>query len=246
MKEVMTIKNHSRKLDGPVAMYQRWRDLGFLHWQWDKTDIAKRLPPGLELDLFDGQAYLGVVPFRMEGVRPAGLPPVPGISDFPELNLRTYVRDRHGRPGVWFFSLDAGHWLAVVIARKFFYLPYFTARMQCREEQEIIRYRSQRQGSAAQDRIDYHPLQVPAAADKGSLDEFLVERYRFFSWHKKQQRLLTGQVAHEPYLISPAAAPLVDLVLWENDGFVAPGCHPELIHYSPGVDVLASRIRPVV
>jgi uncharacterized protein len=110
-------------------MYQQWRDLLFLHWEYSTATIQATLPDGLYVDTFDGKAYLGVVPFFMRNIRPRYLPTVPGISNFMELNLRTYVHDREGVPGVWFYSLDANQHLAVKIARRFFHLPYVFAHM---------------------------------------------------------------------------------------------------------------------
>ncbi len=109
-------------------MFQQWRDLLFLHWEYSAAAIQATLPEGLFVDTFGGKAYLGVVPFFMRNIRPRFLPAVPGISDFMEMNLRTYLHDRAGVPGVWFYSLDANQWLAVKIARRFFHLPYEHAR----------------------------------------------------------------------------------------------------------------------
>ncbi len=110
-------------------MYQRWQDLLFLHWSVDPSDVACTLPRGLSVDTFDDQAWIGVVPFQMTGVRPRFFPAVPGISNFPELNLRTYVVDDQGRPGVWFYSLDTPMPLPNWIARTFFHMYYRLARM---------------------------------------------------------------------------------------------------------------------
>jgi len=110
------------------VMFQQWRDLLFLHWEYPAEAIQATLPAGLFVDTFAGKAYLGVVPFFMQKIRPRFLPAVPGISDFMELNLRTYVHDRAGVPGVWFYSLDANQWLAVQVARNFFHLPYEYAK----------------------------------------------------------------------------------------------------------------------
>ncbi|MFN8706453.1 MAG: YqjF family protein, partial [Planctomyces sp.] len=110
--------------DNVTAGYQEWRRLLFLHWRVPVEDVQRLLPRGLEVDEFDGSAWLGVVPFSMERIRPWWSPAVPGISWFLETNVRTYVVDRQGVRGVWFFSLDADQWLAVKIARRFWYLPY--------------------------------------------------------------------------------------------------------------------------
>ncbi len=114
--------------ESPWVMAMSWHDLAFLHWPVSAAALAKKIPPGLTLDTFEGDAYLGVVPFHMTGVRPRLGPSIPGVSSFIELNVRTYVTTE-GKPGVWFFSLDATSRLAVRAARRFFHLPYFDARM---------------------------------------------------------------------------------------------------------------------
>ena len=196
---------------GRPVMRQRWRDLLFLHWEVPVDAIRATLPAGLEPDTFDGRAYLGIVPFRMEGVRPAFLPAVPGLSDFPELNLRTYVRDRAGVPGVWFHSLDAGGRLAVAIARTFFHLPYHAARMEVRP------------GAA---------LALPAA---GSLEHFLVERYRLYA--AGGGRLFRGAVAHPPYALRGTEVSRCVESLFAAAGFAAPDRPPDHAVCSDGVDV---------
>ena len=116
--------------DSPVVMKQEWSHLLFLHWEMDPAIIQEQLPPGLTVDTYDGKAYLGVVPFHMDNVRPSFCPTVPGLSWFLELNLRTYVHDENGVPGVWFFALDCDQWLAVKLARGLFHLPYQHASME--------------------------------------------------------------------------------------------------------------------
>lgn len=162
-------------------MYQQWRDLLFLHWEYSAAAIQATLPDGLFVDCFDGRAYLGVVPFFMQGIRPRFLPAVPGISSFMELNLRTYVHDRAGVPGVWFYSLDANQWLAVKIARRFFHLPYEYAVMESsRNGAGRIHYQSVRASEPDPARrcvFDYAAdADLPVAAP-GSLEFFLVEHY---------------------------------------------------------------------
>ncbi|EMO25941.1 hypothetical protein LEP1GSC170_5189 [Leptospira interrogans serovar Bataviae str. HAI135] len=110
-------------------MIQYWEELLFLHWEISKQFLDEILPRGLEADTFQGKAYVGLVPFRMKGVRPIFLPPLPWVSYFSELNVRTYVKTQ-GKPGVYFFSLDAGNRIVVEVARNFFYLPYLNAKMQ--------------------------------------------------------------------------------------------------------------------
>lgn len=126
--------------DRPWAIRMRWCDLLFAHWAVDAAVIRRLIPHGLELDLFDGCAYVGVAPFRMEGVTPRGVPALRGLEAFPELNLRTYVSSG-GKPGVWFFSLDAGQKLAVKVARRFFHLPLFRCQVRdrnCRRRRRVF------------------------------------------------------------------------------------------------------------
>ena len=148
MGEVLSITDH-RPWPLPAtnwSMTQRWNDLLFAHWPIPAADIAYLLPAGLEVDTFDGWAWVGVVPFWMDQIRMRGLPPVPGANRFPELNLRTYVRAQSTRvPGIYFFSLDAANPLAVAVARLRFHLPYYWARMHAEEKPDgLIHYQSQR------------------------------------------------------------------------------------------------------
>ena len=136
-----------RPATSPV-MFQTWSRLAFLHWALDPEVVRPEVPVNLHLDLHEGRAWVGVVPFAMRKIRPRGLRAVPGISNFLELNLRTYVHDDEGRPGVWFFSLDASQPLAVWVARSRFRLPYHHARMhETRDEAGWIDYRSHRRGN---------------------------------------------------------------------------------------------------
>lgn len=185
----------------PVVMRQQWRDLLFLHWDFSPEHVQRSLPAGLEVDTFDGRAWIGLVPFFMCRVRPRGLPAVPILSDFLELNVRTYVRDHHGRPGVWFYSLDCNQPLAVRLARIGFSLPYFDAAMSASRLGSTIAYTSRRHGTSATCSVTYRPSGTAAPATPGSLEEFLVERYRLFAFNGR--RLLTGCVSHAPYHIGP-------------------------------------------
>ena len=238
-------RNSRSRLDGRAVMRQRWRELAFLHWEWEPAAIARLLPPGLAPDLHHGRAFIGAIPFRMEGVRPLGVPPLPWLSAFPEFNLRTYVRDRHGRPGVWFFSLDAGNPLAVWLARTLYHLPYHRASMSCQRDRSLVRHWSHRHAAPHADRIHCRPAGNPASCPPGSLDAFLIERYRFFSYDPRGQRLFMGQVAHAPYRVCPASITRLELAVWENDGLSPPQRPPELVHFSQGVDVAAGLVRPV-
>lgn len=219
-------------------MYQTWRDLLFLHWEVDPQTIQATLPAGLTVDSYAGKAYLGVVPFFMQWIRPKFLPAVPRISFFLETNVRTYVYDRHGTPGVWFYSLDCNQPLAVWAARTFFKLPYFNAQMSAqRAGSGAIDYRTHRKQTdpARASRFRYVPSSAPKPAVVGSLDFFLAERYILFA--ETQRGLASGQVWHTPYPLSSAEVPIWDANLLHLDQFKLPQRPPDLAHFSSGVTV---------
>ncbi|MCC5839558.1 MAG: DUF2071 domain-containing protein [Opitutales bacterium] len=227
------------------VMTQSWRDLLFLHWRWDPDEIQQRLPPGLEVDVFEGRAWIGIVPFVMENIRPFRLPAVRGLSSFPELNLRTYVHDAKGRRGVWFFSLDAHSWLGVKIARNFFHLPYHHANMRvAKVDGGSVRFSSQRRSRKKEPPLVYS-WEAPDAgrtAPAGSLECFLCERYRLFAHDARRDRLYCGEVVHSPYLLSRTRVHAWDARLFTLNGFAAPQRAPDHVVASPGVDV---GIRPL-
>jgi uncharacterized protein YqjF (DUF2071 family) len=218
-----------------LVMRQRWRDLLFLHWRWDAAEVQRTLPAGLMVDTWQDSAWVGIVPFSMRGVRPRFIPAIPGVSNFLELNLRTYVRDTRGRPGVWFYSLDANQPLAVWAARVFFALPYFGAEMGWRFNRGESRFHSRRHGHPTTLEYRYRSAGKGREAVPGSLDFFLVERYRLFAF--RRGRLLTGRVYHPPYQIVPATLEAWNEDLFGLDGFTPPGRRPDHQTYSPGVDV---------
>jgi uncharacterized protein len=188
-----------------AVMRQRWAGLGFFHWRVEPGMIAARLPAGLYVDTWDGSAWLGVVPFFMRRVRPTGLLPLPWLSWFLELNVRTYVYDGAGRAGVWFFSLDCNQPLAVVLARQFFHLPYEHAEMRASCDSDgMIDYYCRRKPDADVAKCRYPAVgsAVTAPAAPGTLEWFLAERYLLFSSNKRG-RIFTGQVHHAPYRLAP-------------------------------------------
>lgn len=185
------------------VMRQRWSDLLFLHWPVETKIINSHLPKGLQADLFDGQAWIGIVPFAMERVRPVGLPPLPWVSWFLELNVRTYVHDNEGRPGVWFFSLDCNQPIAVEVARRFFHLPYRHARMSAEVRGGEIFYSSCRKGSDVVSRFRYRRAINGEPAPEHSLEWFLVERYLLFTTDGVGN-IRSGRVHHKPYRVAAA------------------------------------------
>ena len=221
------------------VMRQRWDDLFFLHWEYAPEAIQSRLPAGLTVDTFEGKAHLGVVGFRMNAVRPLGLPALPWLSYFNELNVRTYVRDAAGEPGVWFFSLDCDRAPAVIIARAFFGLPYEHAAMSggpghaqsCR-----------RRGQPETARFAWSAAGAPQAATPGSLAFHLAERYSFFSVRGGQ--LVRGQVHHAPYELRPATATAWSDLPLHWDGFDVGGHAPALAHCCQGVAIEAFSLVP--
>ncbi len=221
------------------VMFQQWRDLLFLHWEFSVPEIQRTLPDGLFVDTFAGKAYLGVVPFFMQNIRPRFFPAVPGISNFMEMNLRTYVHDRAGVPGVWFYSLDANQRLAVAIARRFFHLPYEDAKMKSsRTKSGAIRYESKRSGGDADGVVcafEYAPGAELPTAGPASLEFFLVERYRLYAG--TGSRLWRGAVFHQPYPLCRVEVTAWDDHLLSINRFT-PACRrPPHILMSRGVDV---------
>jgi uncharacterized protein YqjF (DUF2071 family) len=218
-------------------MYQSWTHLLFLHWRWDAADIQRRLPPGLTVDTFDGTAWVGVVPFFMRNIRPRFLPCVPWISNFLEVNVRTYVHDDNGRPGVWFFSLDCNQPTAVWTARTFFHLPYHHSRMSARIAKDgTVDYTNHRRGDRVASSFRYTISPDSALAEPGTLEFFLVERYWLFA--SSPRGIRRGQVHHSPYPVAQAQAPVFDTRLLELNGFEHPADKPDHVCGSAAVNVL--------
>jgi hypothetical protein len=224
---------------GRVVMRQRWEQLLVQHWRYPAEPLQRRLPRGLTIDTCEGDAWIGIVPFFMRGVRIRGLPRLPTATDFLELNLRTYVRDEDGTPGVWFFSLDANSLLTVLGARTWFRLPYVYSRASSAGvgEQAGIDYRSRRvgrpEGTASQ--FVYREAGPRRMAQPGTLEFFLVERYLLFS--QRFGRLCTGRVWHEPYQFADARVERWDDRLLGLNGFESPGRAPDHAVVSAGVEV---------
>jgi uncharacterized protein YqjF (DUF2071 family) len=223
----------------------RWRELLFIHWPVPAASLRPLIPRGLALDTFDGSAWLGVVPFRMTASRVRGLPPVPGLSEFPELNVRTYVTTE-GKPGVWFFGLDAASWLAVRGARWLFHLPYFDARMVVGRRGDQIDYRSgrtHRRAPPAQFAARYRPTGPTKPAAPGTLEYFLTERYCLYA-ADRQQRVYRGDIAHAPWPLQSAEIDLSLNRMTGQIGVTLPDV-PPLLHYAERLDVVAWMIESV-
>lgn len=221
-------------------MFMRWTSLSFLHWRVPASMLEPHVPRGLELDTFEGDAWLGIVPFRMEHVHPRGLPPVPGAANFPELNLRTYVTGG-GRSGVLFFSLEASSRLAVFGARAAFNLPYMRATMRVRTgEGERVEYRSQRthrNEPPAEFAAHYRPVGEVYHATDGTLDHWLTERYALFG-QLRSGKLYAVDIHHRRWPLQRAEAVLERNTLAGGSGLDLPDAEP-LVHYAARQDVLA-------
>lgn len=217
------------------VMHQRWEQLLFLHWRWDPADIQRTLPPGLQVDTFDGSAWLAIVPFFMRGIRPRFLPAIQRVSNFLELNVRTYVRDERGRHGVWFYSLDCNLPLAVWTARTFFHLPYQHAGMSSSHSDEGVHYSCQRRGAESCDTFRYRLAEASGHAEPGTLEFFLLERYLLFA--SSPRGLRCGQVNHVPYSMAKATVESYEVTPLIQAGFAHPQRPPDHVIGSPGVNV---------
>ncbi len=245
-REILT-----RRPPGRPVMRQYWDHLLFLHWEVPAAEIARLLPPGLEVDTFEGKAYVGLVPFAMRGVRPARLPAVRGLSAFLETNVRTYVHARGQEPGVWFFSLDAANPVAVAIARIWFRLPYFHARMTLRAGEPgpsggvVLEYGSDRiypRGGTARTRIVAEASGPARPAGIGTLDYFLAERYLLYT--RGAKGLLKGRVHHSPYPLRAAEVRSVEESSLAAAGIARPDADPIAL-YARGVEVDVFGLEPV-
>ena len=232
----------TRRPKGRPAGFHTWSDLLFIHWRLPAAAIASLLPPNLTLDTWEGDAWVGLVPFRMSGVRPWWSPL--GLR-FLETNVRTYVHFQGRDPGVWFFSLEANHWLAVKTARALWHLNYFWAEMRFERQEYKASYGSRRRSATADSRIEAHigGEQAPAAAAVGTLEHFLVERYLLYA-SSPSGRLYRGQVYHVPYLLEPAELICCQESLLAASGIHAdcPACH---VTYARGFDVEVFPLIPV-
>lgn len=217
-------------------MVQQWHDLLFAHWALAPEHIRHLVPSELELDLFAGQAYVAVAPFQMSGIRACGLPPVPGLSRFPELNVRTYVRYRNV-PGVYFFSLDAGNLLAVWGARAGYGLPYFHARMSVKSSASQTEYSSRRLQNPrpAEFRGRYWPTSEPRQRNKSSIEYFLTERYCLYV--VRSGRVLRAVIHHLPWPLQEAEAEISVNTMAQAAGIELPDTKP-LLHFSRFLKVL--------
>jgi uncharacterized protein YqjF (DUF2071 family) len=241
MKDILSITGHRPwpLPRAPWAMTQRWNDLLFAHWPVEATEITPLLPAHLAVDTFDGSAWVGVVPFWMDQVRLRGLPSIPGTNRFPELNLRTYVRERNTNlAGVWFFSLDAANPLAVMMARTFFRLPYYWAKMSIQETHpeatgiagREFHYRSERRLASRPVRFEATYRSLGRPHPNRAIEPFLTERYALYTTDRHGETF-RGNVHHLPWPLEEAEAEFTRNELPEAHGIHLPEVKP-LLHYS--------------
>lgn len=213
---------------------QSWCDLLFAHWPVPVALLRPLVPEALTIQTFDGSSWVGVVPFRMEGVMRRPWPDLPWISAFPELNVRLYV-EKDGKPGVWFLSLDAANPVAVWAARTFFHLPYYWARMDARPTDDGIAYASIRRRDDVRFEAHYQPCSAPYMATPGTLEHFLTERYCLYA-QTKDGRLLRTEVHHVPWPLQRAEADIARNEVLAPWGLPTDG--DPLLHFARRLDVI--------
>ena len=224
-------RHPSEMPSGPWVMVQRWHQLLFAHWRCPVSDLRPLVPQPLAIETYDGEAWIAVIPFYMSGVRMRAVPPVPTAHRFEELNVRTYVT-LDGRPGIWFFSLDAASSLAVLGARAGISLPYFRSSMRMSRRGDTVAYRSERWSIAGEPAAfsgSYRPTGSAYTPPPGTLDHFLTERYAFYSSDGK--RLWRGDIYHPRWNLQPAEAEIERNSMLAAAGVGQPG-HPPLLHYA--------------
>ncbi|WP_350461845.1 DUF2071 domain-containing protein [Solibacillus sp.] len=221
----------------PWTMKQIWSDLLFAHYPIKFEVLRKLVPEALPLDSYNGMCWIGVVPFRMSGVRLRGLPPIPGTDQFPELNVRTYVT-LDGKPGVYFFSLDAANWLAVKGAKTLYYLPYWHAEMKIKNSGTSIEFESKRlQDHEIKFACSYKPISEPFLSTKGSFEEWMVERYCFYTLNSSGVPLRCD-ILHEPWRLQKAQAEIKHNTILSKQGIAVETDLP-IVHFAKMIEVRA-------
>ncbi len=238
MRPEEILRNHQHRPwpipSGPWIMRQRWEKLLFAHWALPPEELRARVPRDLPLDTYGGRCWVAVTPFYLSGLHARGAP-LPRFS-FPELNVRTYVT-LAGKPGVYFFSLDAGSVTAVFGARSVYALPYFYARMRVQADGENIRYCCRRShlGTVAEFEGSYWPVGAETYSVPGSLEHFLTERYCLYA--VEAGRVYRAEIHHLPWPLQKAGAEVVRNTMAAAAGIELP-LEPPLLHFASALDVL--------
>ncbi|MEA2203829.1 MAG: uncharacterized protein QOE77_605 [Blastocatellia bacterium] len=226
----LAIRNHP---GGLPLMHQNWGKLLFMHWRIDEQLLRPLIPDTLQIDTYDGSAWIAVTPFTMWGIRASFLPPIPGTSAFHEMNVRTYVH-YDGVPGVWFFSLDATNTLAVWAARMAYHLPYFSAEMDLQQTGNAIEYSSQRIDSPAGLQARWIIGEAMPESQPESLEFFLTERYCLYSAH--EAKLYRARIFHDPWPLQTATLVSLESTMIETAGLPTPKGDP-LLHYAEEIAI---------
>lgn len=224
----------------PWAVAMRWHDLLFAHWPVDAAVLRNLIPPDLQIDTFENEAWIGIVPFWMDGIRRNGLPALPGLSGFPELNVRSYVVTRTGKPGVWFFSLDAAHRIGVRIARRCYHLPYYDACIQYRRVDDSLEYASRRThpgATAAEFTARYRPTAPAAQTSPGTLAHWLTARYCLYA-ASPRGNVVRAEINHDPWALQPAELEIHRNTMCRPLNIPQPDTAP-LLHYSRRIDAVS-------
>jgi uncharacterized protein len=224
-------------------MEQTWNDLLFAHWPLDPEILRPLVPSVLPLDTFDGQCWVAVTPFHMSGIRARWMPPLPGLSAFPELNVRTYVTYA-GKPGVYFFSLDAGSRVAAWAARMTYHLPYFYAHMRVHEQDRWIQYHSLRKSSFRNSGAElsgrYRPTGPIQIRERGTLEHWLTERYCLYTVVRNS--VFRAEIHHEPWPLQDAEGRFSVNTLAIAAGIKLPEIQP-LLHFAKRLEVLVWPLK---
>jgi uncharacterized protein YqjF (DUF2071 family) len=214
-------------------MKQEWHNLLFLHWSFPVKSIRPYIPSQLDIDTYSNRAWIGIIPFQMRRLRPSFAFSIPPISNFTEINLRTYVKDKYNRKGVWFFSLDTQNPLGNWIAKRFFHLNYRFAKTEFLTSDAQLNTckftlpnskQSEQTFSWQHSESTFMPSQEPK-----SLECFLTERYRLFSYNQKKNTLLTGTLSHKPYQLNRPTLLEYSTDLFTSNGIEVPNAYPESI-----------------
>jgi uncharacterized protein len=222
--------------DAPWVMKQSWSKLLFAHWPVKSELLREHVPAMLEIDTHENSAWIGVIPFAMRGVRPRYTVEMPGMSNFLELNVRTYVV-KDGIPGVYFFSLDCSNPVAVFVARKFYHLPYYNATMKLSSEDHAVKYYSRRAASGAVFDGSYQPQGPIFKSSPGSIERFLTERYCLYTTDQNGQ-CYRGVIHHEMWPLQSAEAEIrANDLVQKQLGITLPNVQP-LLHYSENIDTV--------
>ena len=221
--------------DLPWVLKQAWNDLLFAHWPVARDRLRDLVPRHFELDAFDNEAWVSITPFQLTDLSPRGAPPLPWVSSFNEINVRTYVTYQ-GIPGVFFFSLDANSALAVAGASSLFHLPYYLADISFAEVEGRLAYESRRSNGEAAFRGEYAPIGAAFTPKSGTLDHWLTERYCLYTYDASS-RAYRVEIHHEPWQLQYAEAHIAENSMAHAAGIRLPSMAP-VLHYSKRLDVI--------